>query len=400
MTTRRLATILALATPMLAMAALYTDAPRVQARAELLWTRPICVETNRYIGWPTVCRLKNGDLLAVFSGDREAHICPWGKVQLVRSTDGGETWSAPETIGNGPIDDRDSGIVQMPDGEVIVSWFTSVAYRNRGRLVPDYPPSNPRYWWKRHDEKIGADVRQAALGNFCVRSRDNGRTWSKPERFTRLHNAPHGPNVLADGSLIHVGYHESPDGYPAPRGYSRLGAERSTDGGRTWELLCAKIAEKKSQVADDCPILDEPHTVQLPSGRILALIRVNDAWVPRKCMMQTHSDDGGRTWAPLTETPLLGLPPHLVSLGGDRVLCVYGRRLPDPGCGQFACISDDGGRTWDVAHEISLAPHTDYDLGYPSTAVLPDGTLVTVFYQPMVPKGMPCLMATKWRITK
>ena len=25
---------------------------------------------------PTVCRLANGDLLAVFSGDRDSHICP------------------------------------------------------------------------------------------------------------------------------------------------------------------------------------------------------------------------------------------------------------------------------------------------------------------------------------
>ena len=37
-----------------------------QARAVVKWVRPICVETNRYIGWPSVCRLKNGDVLAVF----------------------------------------------------------------------------------------------------------------------------------------------------------------------------------------------------------------------------------------------------------------------------------------------------------------------------------------------
>ena len=63
--------------------------PKQQARAEIKWVKEICVEKDRYIGWPTVCRLANGDLLTVFSGDRDSHICPWGKVQMVRSTDDG-----------------------------------------------------------------------------------------------------------------------------------------------------------------------------------------------------------------------------------------------------------------------------------------------------------------------
>ena len=42
-------------------------APRVQARAEIVWTKALCKEPGRYIGWPTVCRAQNGDLLAVFS---------------------------------------------------------------------------------------------------------------------------------------------------------------------------------------------------------------------------------------------------------------------------------------------------------------------------------------------
>ena len=106
-----------------------------QARAEIKWVKEICVEKDRYIGWPTVCRLANGDLLAVFSGDRDSHICPWGKVQMVRSTDDGETWGAPVTIANGILDDRDAGIVQLPDGEILVTYFMSVAYRERGILA-------------------------------------------------------------------------------------------------------------------------------------------------------------------------------------------------------------------------------------------------------------------------
>ena len=63
----------------------------------------------------------DGSIIAVFSGDREAHICPWGKVQMVKSKDGGETWSAPLTIGKTKLDDRDAGIVALPDGRFLES---------------------------------------------------------------------------------------------------------------------------------------------------------------------------------------------------------------------------------------------------------------------------------------
>ena len=42
---------------------------------DALWTRVICKQLRRYIGWPTITRTRAGELLAVFSGDREEHIC-------------------------------------------------------------------------------------------------------------------------------------------------------------------------------------------------------------------------------------------------------------------------------------------------------------------------------------
>jgi len=81
--------------------------PVQQRRAEILCTKVLCKEPGRYIGWPSVCTRKNGEILAVFSGDRDAHVCPWGKVQMVGSTDMGETWSKPQTVCNTPLDDRD-----------------------------------------------------------------------------------------------------------------------------------------------------------------------------------------------------------------------------------------------------------------------------------------------------
>src|SRR5579862_9234003 len=59
-----------------------------------------------YHGWPTVGTDSHGNLLVVCSGGREAHICPFGRVEMIRSSDGGRTWSWPEVILDTPIDDR------------------------------------------------------------------------------------------------------------------------------------------------------------------------------------------------------------------------------------------------------------------------------------------------------
>lgn len=371
-----------------------------QARAEIKWVRPICVEEGRYIGWPSVCRLQNGDLMAVFSGDRDVHVCPWGKVQMVRSRDGGETWSAPVTIANGPIDDRDAGIVQMPDGEIVVTYFTSIAYRTEKFLTTDWPPDCPQYWWRRHDEKISDEVRDQALGQFRVSSRDGGATWSRPEKIEGLSQTPHGPVLLRDGTLLQLGrlFSDARLGTTNKEGHSVISAWTSCDAGRTWRCLCPAISDVNGENAPP-HMFHEPHVVERPDGALVGLVRYHGK---DGCMRQTVSTDGGRTWSPMAKTPLLGMPPHLVCLPSGQLVCVYGRRRADPGFGEFAVISDDGGRTWDVANEIVLARSHCNDLGYPASAVLPDGDIVTVYYQQptTAPDAKPCLMATKWRITR
>jgi hypothetical protein len=117
-------------------------------------------------------------------------------------------------------------------------------------------------------------------------------------------------------------------------------------------------------------------------------------------MRQTESRDGGRTWTPFHATGMVGFPPHLIKLPGNRLVCVYGRRNREVGFGEFACVSDDDGKTWDVANEIALAHSHSGDLGYPASCLLPDGDILTVYYQQLRPGEKPCLMATKWQVTR
>ena len=45
------------------------------AKATVRWSKPICREPGNYIAWPTVALKPDGELLVVFSGDREERAC-------------------------------------------------------------------------------------------------------------------------------------------------------------------------------------------------------------------------------------------------------------------------------------------------------------------------------------
>jgi len=81
-----------------------------------------------YHGWPTLAARRNGELLLAYSGGRDAHVCPFGRVELMRSRDSGRTWSWPEVLLDSPIDDRDTGVMETASGSLLVTTFTSLAY--------------------------------------------------------------------------------------------------------------------------------------------------------------------------------------------------------------------------------------------------------------------------------
>ena len=374
---------------------------RLQPRAELLWTKPLCKEDGRYIGWPTVCRAANGDLLAVFSGDRDQHVCPWGKVQMVRSTDGGKTWSAPVNICNTIIDDRDAGIISLDDGSLLMSWFTSTAYAWRVRNRKQLKPGSPEFYWHLHDAKTRPEDMIAQLGAFVRRSTDGGKTWAPAVR-TRC-SAPHGPIQLRDGRVLYVGkemeFENDKFGRIKP---GTVIAAESTDRGTTWRTIGEIPFPKGMDVFRHC---HEPHVVEAADGCLVTHIRCVEKekgkdgkkrLIGARGVLQSESRDGGKTWTVAHDVGIKGYPAHLLRLNDGRLLTVYGRRWGDSG--EYACLSDDNGRTWDVRNEIKLAGHWDGDIGYPASAQLPDGTILTVYYQAENKGEKPCLMGTLWRV--
>jgi hypothetical protein len=88
-------------------------------------TRVISHEPQFYHGWPTLARRKTGELHLVWSGGREGHICPFGRVEMMISRDDGARWLWPQTLLDGPSDDRD--VMETARGTARAT-FTSLAH--------------------------------------------------------------------------------------------------------------------------------------------------------------------------------------------------------------------------------------------------------------------------------
>jgi hypothetical protein len=337
--------------------------------ADALWTRVICKQPGRYIGWATVARTETGELLAVFSGDRDDHICPWGKTHLVRSSDDGDSWSAPEIIRHSPLDDRDAGIIETAPGTILVSWFTSVAFE-----------SNADY--REHAASITPELRGRWLGNWVQRSEDGGRSWGEPIRVNA--SAPHGPVQLRDGRLLYLGVGKLD-------GERTIVAEESVDDGITWHVIGTVSHPPETAHRG----LGEPHLVETASGKLVGLFRVGGEDMSERFLYQADSYDGGKTWTQARVTPMLGFPPHLIRLRDNRLLVVYGRRLSP--YGQRSCLSNDDGETWDVEAERVVQTAPSDDLGYPASAQMLDSTILTIYYQVDQAGEKTCLMGTRWR---
>lgn len=94
--------------------------------AHLIETQTICEQPRRYVGWPTLARGGDGVLHALFSGDRDGHVCPFGKSYYTRSADDGQTWDTNNEFRLPEAPTGDLGYpssAQLADGSILSAFY-------------------------------------------------------------------------------------------------------------------------------------------------------------------------------------------------------------------------------------------------------------------------------------
>ena len=83
-----------------------------------------------YQAFPDMCRLKNGEIVAVFYAGN-SHVTQrtdaypqCGRICLVRSADEGRSWSQPVTLYDDTLDNRDPHISQLSNGRLVCTFFS------------------------------------------------------------------------------------------------------------------------------------------------------------------------------------------------------------------------------------------------------------------------------------
>jgi hypothetical protein len=202
-----------------------------------------------------------------------------GTPMISRTTDGGETWSAPKAMTNANLYAQGNQIVVEPDGTLID--IQAVLFKGAGIQ----PNTNGVYM-------------------AVMRSTDGGRHWSSPSRIAKIGTVA----VSADGQPLRVGdylpdlavdpdsgalYATWADGMGGAT--NQIVLSRSTDGGRHWSRPAIVSHHASAQSFN--------HAVEVASDDDVAVLYYDDAanndetpGIPTDVYLR-HSGDGGRTWS-------------------------------------------------------------------------------------------------------
>ena len=347
-----------------------------------------------YNAWPTVAMDDHGVLYVVFSGNRVSHIDIFSKTYLVKSFDGGESWSLPTVVNDSRMDDRDAGICYLGGKRFAISYFCPDAEYYLGK-------------WNTHMLQFMSGAEKIMALGAAELFREKAQTKKDYGSFVRITedgffsigepvkisvSAPHGPILLNDGTIGYLGKAMFAEDIPEESLYFY----KSEDGGKSFFAVGSVPIPEGTQGVQ----FHEPHAVDLGGGKLFGACRAHNAGDPplRTTMYFTSSEDGGKTWETLRPSCLDGLPPHLLRLSDGRILLTYARRNAPNRI--EAVISEDGGKTFSAPITVEEFPQHAYegDFGYPASVETADGMIVTVYYAVVENDKKPSILYTKWSL--
>ena len=312
--------------------------------------------------FPVMALAPNGAAVAALRGGA-GHIGREGRMEVVRSLDGGHTWTPPHLIADSDDDDRNPAFGVSSQGTLILLYHRQHNYDEDGNYQGGVRIS---------------DRKPVAL--MATRSFDNGLTWEEPYPLSidaLATGSAYGKIVtLGDGTLLAPIYNSQ--AWADEQSDQRFDTSylvRSQDDGRTWGGV--------SQIA---PHMNETALIVLPEGDLLAVLRDDTAGA----LHCTRSKDAGLTWSTTTQiTQPRQHPADLVHLSNGDILLTYGNRNPPHRI--EGRISRDGGNAWldclltfsGHLYGYTVEESRRTDLGYPSSVVQAgsrSGQGITMYY--------------------
>ncbi len=314
----------------------------------------------------------SGDTVVAALRGGAGHLGLDGRMEVVRSSDAGRTWSPPAVVADSDFDDRNPAFGVTADGTLILAYHRQGNYDEAGN-------------WHRREA-----MEESRVEVMVTRSHDRGLTWETPYPLgvdLLAAGSPFGKIVaLADGSLL-MPIYAGPIAALLGNRASEVTDDgdcsylvRSHDKGVTWGEP-SLIGVNRNETA----------LTVLPDGDVVAVMR---GIPPDQALHSSRSADGGRTWSPPVQvTGPRQHPADLVQLVNGDILMTYGNRAaPYRIEGK---VSRDGGRTWLpllltfsgqlYGYHLTPAdsPGRPTDLGYPSSVVrrtAGSGQGVTIYY--------------------
>lgn len=285
----------------------------------------------------TIAETKEGLIAAWFGGSYEGS----NDVCIYTSRMENDRWTDPVQVADGVINDTlryacyNPVLCQVPDGELLLFY------------------------------KIGPNV--AGWTGWMIRSKDNGRTWSKREPLPNgclgpIKNKP----VEVAGTLICPSSTEK-NGWKAHFEYTQ-------DMGKTWT---------KSPDINDGKTLSaiQPSILQYKDGSLQVLCRSQNTTIN-----QSWSYDNGRTWSNMTATelPNNNSGTDAVSLKDGRQLLVYNHVKPPATASEGRGVRtplnvavSKNGEQWYATLVLEDSPVSEYS--YPSVIQSQDGMVHIVY---------------------
>jgi hypothetical protein len=209
-------------------------------------------------------------------------------------------------------------------------------------------------------------------GQMFYYSQDKGHSWQGPVRLPDFGIAKVSArtDTIINGPQACMAFLSC----ETEKSVGRCFCIETLDGGLTWQFIAWLAPELPGPGKTIFTTM--PSTLKLGSGHYITAIRQR---VDRKKWTDIYeSTDNGRTWNFISKPEQGGTnPASMVHLPDGRICLTYGFRGKPFGI--HAKLSGDGGKTWGPPI-ILRDDAVTWDLGYPRSAVLPDGRVLTCYY--------------------